>query len=77
MALSDDSSGEPDAFELRVRFGCGFLVGILLGFAAVVSWLGDLSLGTLVPAMLGGGVTAGVLARYYGDRFWSSLRWWI
>jgi hypothetical protein len=80
MSLFKDDTGEPDEFELRVRFGCGCLVGVMLGFAALVAWVGDISARAVVPAMLGGGVAVGLLARRYGDRFWSALRsvlrWW-
>jgi hypothetical protein len=75
MAL--DNNGIPaDAFELRVRFGVGFVVGALIGAASVLQ-LGDASMSALGSAALGVGVVVGLLARYYGDRFWYALRWWF
>ncbi len=64
MALFKDDTGEPDEFELRVRFGCGFAVGAVIG-AASVPQLGDASVRAVVPAALG-----------VGDRFWNAVQGW-
>lgn len=65
---------KPDAFEMKVRFGCGALLGLVVGLGMCVS-LSPLS--TLGACMLVGFAVAacGVGAAYFGDSFWASLRW--
>jgi ABC-type enterobactin transport system permease subunit len=75
MALDNDGI-QPDTFELRVRFIFGFVVGAAVGAASLLQFSGA-TLGSVVLTALVGGLVAGVLARYYGDRFWSALRWWF
>ncbi len=64
----------PDAFEMKVRFGCGALLGPVVGLGMCVG-LSPLSI--LGACMLVGITTAacGVGAAYLGDSFWANLRW--
>ena len=71
MALSNDSI-PPSTYELRVRFACGFVVGVILGLRTAL-WHGDPSPMAMLLSALGGGLGVGVLARHYGDRFWHVL----
>lgn len=65
---------KPDAFEMMVRFGCGALLGLVVGLGMCVS-LSPLS--TLGACMVVGFAVAvcGVGAAYFGDSFWANLRW--
>ncbi len=64
----------PDAFEMKVRFGCGALLGLVVGLGMCVglsplSTLGAYVLVGIAVAACGGG------AAYFGDSFWANLRW--
>ena len=63
----------PDDLEKRIRFGCGFIVGAILGFIGTLLAFPDHLPGSL---LVGAGVALlfGVLAVRYGDRFWYGLR---
>jgi len=66
----------PDAFEKKVRFGCGFVFGMVAsGLSATVLLVanGYYYAGLIVLS----GLVYGVLAMRYGDRFWSWLRYWV
>ena len=62
---------QPDYFTIGVRFVCGALIGMILGFGAVASvnelplFVGSIAAGTLV---------GGFLAARYGRRFLGWLR---
>jgi len=71
VALPNDGI-VPDRFELRLRFGAGALAGAL-GVPAPVARVSAASAGVLVIAAAAGALTGGLLARYYGDRFWRGL----
>ena len=62
----------PDALEKGVRFGCGFIFGLVMGAASFVIALADdmssYAIGTLVLA-----IVCGVAALRYGDAFWNWL----
>jgi hypothetical protein len=65
---------KPDAFEMKVRLGCGALLGLVVGLGMCVSlW----PLSTLGACMLMGVTVAAcaVCAAQFGDSFWSNLRW--
>ncbi|MBF5046531.1 hypothetical protein FGE12_29210 [Aggregicoccus sp. 17bor-14] len=75
MALRNDSV-TPNAYELRVRFACGFVAGALGGVVGALQ-LETPSLGLVLLGALVQGLAAGLLARHYGDRFWASWRGWL
>ena len=59
-----------DWFEFWVRFVCGAFFGVV----AVVGAFGDGSASQVWPLMAASGVIFGVVAGWFGDRFWHSLR---
>ena len=69
----------PDTTEKTIRFGCGFAVGALIGFAITFRLarrhLPDQVF--LIATLTGVAVGRffGALATKHGDRFWQS-RWW-
>ncbi|CAN1209541.1 hypothetical protein TUMEXPCC7403_04915 [Tumidithrix helvetica PCC 7403] len=65
----------PKRFDMQtfmVRFGCGFLIGGLVGFFGSISYSGSPLLGFLI-----GGIICGLLAWRLGDRFWANFRSWM
>lgn len=78
----------PDRFEQRVRLGCGFVAGVLLGFL-VTLWAATrfappsfnkeiLGLAVAVASLTRlhadhRAVVFAMLARRHGDRFWHAL----
>ena len=62
-----------------IRFACGFLVGVLMGFWAVsLTAVNDVALFAL--ALVFAGTVAGALAVRFGGRFWEAfghLRWFV
>ena len=64
----------PDAFEIKVRFGCGALLGLVVGLGMCV---GLSPLSTLGACMLVGipVVACGASAACFGDSFWAHLHW--
>jgi hypothetical protein len=59
-----------------VRFGCGFLFGVVFGGAAAVRTFYDSGY-TVVAATILVSTVFGLLAIRYGDRYWLSLKKWI
>ncbi|MDM0032817.1 hypothetical protein QTI33_11850 [Variovorax sp. J22P271] len=64
----------PDAFETRLRFCCGALLGLLVGLGMCVKlWpLGIFAVCALLTLAV---VACGMGAARLGDRFWAGLRW--
>ena len=60
-------------FEFWVRFVCGALLGGLLGLEVG----GDGPASQVWLAVLGGSVVIGLVAGWFGDRFWYSLKPWF
>jgi hypothetical protein len=74
MALGNDGI-RPDAHELRIRFACGAGLGAFVGAGCAYRFgAGTPSVSALVFDIVVGGLVAGALARYFGDRFWASFR---
>lgn len=68
--------GNPDKFEIKVRFGCGALLGLFIGIfvAARITYE---SFGAFAVIWLAVIIVCGLLAVRYGDRFWEDLgKWW-
>lgn len=63
-----------DAFERSVRFGCGAVLGLLVGLGACVRlWpLSPFAMGMVVVLAV---AACGACAVRWGDRFWAHLRW--
>lgn len=66
---------EPDKSKKRIRFGCGFAFGLIVGFFTTARHIynsaGGIAAGTFVTAFV-----FGLLALKYGDSFWEILRKW-
>jgi hypothetical protein len=65
-----------DAFEKKIRLGCGLIAGLVVGL-----FVGFLSLNLIAVPLLAFAIALavlfGVLAVRYGDRFWMwILRYW-
>lgn len=63
--------------ELGVRFGCGAILGLIVGFFAAAKYVRDPSWLALLAWMGGAAVLFGLLARAGGNDFWRNLRWWV
>jgi hypothetical protein len=66
---------EPDSFEKSLRFGCGFVFGLFIGFLVAAQSIYH-SLGWLATITFIVGVAFGLLAMRYGDKFWYSIKKW-
>jgi hypothetical protein len=74
-----ENSSEPDSFEKRLRFGCGFVFGGLVAFFVGLRELAAFT-GTFWAVVAGVAVVSGFLAVRYSDAFWNGVsdwfRWW-
>jgi len=67
---------EPDRIEKGIRFGCGGLLGAVIGFFFIID-LAPATYGTILVACAVGAVVCSVLAMKCGDRLWYGLRRWF
>jgi hypothetical protein len=70
---------QPDKAEKQIRFGCGFLIGVVVGLGSMIAW--SITNGWYFAAIVGAiALMCGFLAMRYGDEFWHSflpkLWWW-
>lgn len=63
---------EPDAFEKRLRFICGFVFGGLMASLLTLREL-DPSAGSFWAVVASVAVGFGLLAVRYGDEFWRGI----
>jgi hypothetical protein len=61
----------------KVKFGCGFVVGILFGFFLFVPRLTRPGGIAIAVTVLVTAIVFGFAARLLGDEFWRDLRWWM
>lgn len=62
--------------EKRVRFGCGFVLGLLLGgISAATKFYDDGN--TIVAVALVVAVLVGFAASHFGESFWRALKHWV
>ncbi len=66
----------PDAQEKTIRFGCGFVFGVVLVVGSSVTWSLVSHYYYLAAAVIVG-VLFGLLALHYGDTFWERLSHWL
>jgi hypothetical protein len=69
---------KPDRTTKGIRFGCGALLGLLLGLSLVI-YLIELTTRITIVACLFFMVIFGLLSVRYGERFWekiSGILWW-
>ena len=71
-----DDSPEPDSFEKRLRFGCGFVFGGVVGLFLVAREVAAFT-GSAWAAVGSVAVIVGFLAMRYGDAFWRSISHWF
>ena len=71
-----DDSPEPDSFEKRLRFGCGFVFGGIVALFIVAREVTAFT-GPSWAAVLGIAIIIGLLAMRYGDAFWRSISHWF
>jgi hypothetical protein len=65
---------KPDPLEKKVRFGCGFLLGLILGFFEVARTMYRYnSAALLILVTVTFAFVCGGLAVKYGDSFWEQL----
>lgn len=75
--LARNNSVPPDPTELRLRFGCGALVGGLAGGLGAVPLFDGESLPLIGAMVILAALLCGVLARRWGDIFWQRFPWWL
>jgi hypothetical protein len=70
---------KPDKTENKIRFGCGFIFGLVLGFVYAIGWVA-VTWGVFVAIVIATAIVCGLLAMKYGDSFWYYLKdrsWWL
>jgi hypothetical protein len=67
-----DDHQPTDRFEKSTRFGCGVIVGLLLGFSAAIG--GALNDFPTIAVLIVSAAICGALSVRFGDRFWYALR---
>jgi hypothetical protein len=70
----------PDPLEKKIRFGCGFVFGLLITGLSGFLWLLTTAYSRgyyLLALSLVCALVFGLLAMRYGDRFWYSMRSWL
>ncbi len=75
-----DYEHKPDFLEKKIRFGCGFLFGLIVGFFEFARILYSYeSAGFLILLTVTLALAGGWLAIKFGDRFWQyvleRIRW--
>lgn len=71
-----DDSPEPDSFEKRIRFGCGFVIGALIAFFFALSEFAAFT-STFWAVVVGVAIVFGFLAMRYGNGFWRVVSEWV
>lgn len=62
--------------EKRVRFGCGFVFGLLLGgLSAATKFYDDGN--TIIAVALVVAVLVGLAAAHLGESFWRTVKHWV
>jgi hypothetical protein len=65
---------EPDSFEKRLRFGCGFIFGVVVTCLCTLQTFATVG-GALIIS--GVAIVFGFLVMRYGDDFWRVLSNWL
>jgi hypothetical protein len=71
---------EPDTLAKGIRFGCGFVAGIML-VASGGLWFHAARGEYILAGLIAAGIVCGMLAMRYGEKFWDVLgravrNWW-
>ncbi len=69
---------KPDPLEKKIRFGCGFLFGLIFGFFGALRFMYRImnnynSGGIVIACAVISALVCGGLALKYGDRFWKEM----
>ncbi len=68
-------SNEPDGFEKKIRFGCGGLFGLVVGFYSVSRlFLTSDEIIKFSIVMIFSVYICGYMAMKQGDKFWHSIK---
>jgi uncharacterized membrane protein YccC len=73
--MNDGPTNDP--FERRLRFGCGALLGVVLGFSFIVHELPESTGRTWLAVIAVAALFFGLLSRRYGDSFWYWVSKWV
>ncbi len=75
--MTDPEDREPDKEEKIIRFGCGAVLGAVVGLYLAFRFIA-LPFGTVAVIVAGAVVLCGYLALRYGDAFWHRFlqNWW-
>lgn len=65
-----------DEAEKVTRFGCGALLGVIVGIMLVITFTLS-NFGFIVATVVAAVMVSGLLALKYGDEFWYSATSWI
>lgn len=68
-----------DEAEKRIRFGCGFVAGVVIAASILLPMVWDHA-GAIWAVIVAVGIVCGLCALRYGDDFWTRLidwtKWW-
>jgi len=67
----------PDHFRNRLRFGCGGILGVGIGFVVSLRYLYLSSLYSLSICVLFCMLASGAFAVRFGDRYWEAIGKWF
>lgn len=80
--MSIDTPPPPDAFEKRLRFGCGAIFGAITTFFVAIREVQEFT-GPFWATVIACAMIFGFLALRFGDAFWrvicklfATSRWW-
>lgn len=68
---------EPDNFEKGIRFGCGAVLGFLIGLYLMLDLLVSESVFYAIVTIFAMGCICGFFAMKKGDRFWFLMKDWF
>jgi len=70
---------EPDALEIRIRYVCGALLGLVPGLFLCLHLWPTTRITCVAAVAVSVGLTA-IVARHFGNRFWIAflkyIKWW-
>lgn len=72
-----ENEPEPDNIEKGIRFGCGGLLGFVLGLYCFLHGIFGESRFGIILLFICLILFFGFLAMRYGDKFWNSIKDWL
>jgi ABC-type dipeptide/oligopeptide/nickel transport system permease subunit len=76
MSRNQVPKKKPDYPQFTARFGCGFLVGMVMAAGCSLIY-GAQTMPTLIAAWIVFALIFGLLAAYFGDKFWQNIIHWF